>query len=88
MVIRAGCPLGAGPAMAVEPGSDSGRVERWRQNAGRSIERIPPGGCTVDNRDELKDLSELGDHRRWLGAKLGDSAFAWHLGAGRGDYRS
>jgi hypothetical protein len=88
MVIRAGCPRGAGPAMAVEPGSDSGRVERWRQNAGRSIERIPPGWRTVDNSDELTDLSELGDNGRRLGAKLCDSAFAWHLGAGRGDYRS
>jgi len=88
MVIRAGCPRGAGPAMAVGPGSDSGRVERWRQNAGRSIERIPPGWRTVDNIDELKDLSELGDNRRRLGAKLSDSAFARHLGAGRGDYRS
>jgi len=88
MVIRAAGPQGAGPAMAVEPGSDSGRVERWRQNAGGSIERIPPGGRTVDNSDDLKGLSELGDNGCSLGAKLCDSAFAWHLGAGRGDYRS
>ena len=74
--------------MAVGPGSDSGRVERWRQNAGRSIERIPPGWRTVDTSDDLKDLCELGDNGRRLGAKPCDSAFAWHLGAGRGDYRS
>lgn len=86
MVIRAGCPRGAGPAMAVEPGSDSGRVERWRQNAGRSIERIPPGGRTVDDRDDLKDLFQLADDGRRLGAKSCNSAPAWHLDSGRGDY--
>jgi len=88
MVIRTGGPQGAGPAMAVEPGSDSGRVERWRQNAGPSIERIPPGGRTVDNSNELKDLSELGDNGCRLGAKLCDIAATWHLGTRRGDYGS
>ena len=74
--------------MAVEPGSDSGRVERWRQNAGRSIERIPRGGRAVDNRDDLKDLSQLGDDGGRLGAELGDSAPAWHLDSDGGDYRT
>jgi hypothetical protein len=74
--------------MAVGPGSDSGRVEWWRQNAGRSIEGIPPGGRSVDDRHELKDLPQLGDDGRRLGAQLCHSAFAWHWGAGRGDYRS
>jgi hypothetical protein len=86
MVIRAGCPRGAGPAMAVGPGSDSGRVERWRQNAGRSIERIPPGGRAVDDRHKLKDLPQLGDDGCRLGAQLCDSATAWHLVSGSGDY--
>jgi hypothetical protein len=72
--------------MAVGPGSDSGRVERWRQNAGWSIEGIPPGGGTVNDRHELKDLPQLGNDGRRLGAHLCDSAPPWHLVAGGGHY--
>jgi hypothetical protein len=72
--------------MAVGPGSDSGRVERWRQNAGRSIEGIPPGRRAVDDRHELEDVPQLGDDGRRLGAQPCDSAPAWHLGSGSGDY--
>jgi hypothetical protein len=88
MVIRAGYPRGAGPAMAEGPESDSRRVERCRQNAGRSIGRIPPGGRTVDNRDDLKCLAELSDHGCGLGTERCKVACAGHLGAGRGNDRS
>jgi hypothetical protein len=74
--------------MAVGPGSDSGRVERWRQNAGRSFERIPPRGRAVDERDDLKHLLQLPDDRRRLGTELCDSAPARHLDSDRGDNRS
>jgi hypothetical protein len=42
----------------------------------------------VDDRHELKDLPQLGDDGRGLGAKLCDGAPAWDLIANWGDYRS
>ena len=71
--------------MSVDPGSDSGRVERWRQNAGRSNEHIPRGGRAVYDGDNLKHLFQLADDRGRLGAKFVESAPSWHLGSGRGD---
>jgi hypothetical protein len=71
--------------MGVGPGSDSGRVERWRQNAGRSIERIPPGWHGVADRENLKGLPQLDDGRRRLGTELCHSTPTCHLSSGRGD---
>jgi len=70
--------------MAVEPGSDSGRVERWRESAAGWDQSLQASLGTVDQRDELKYRLNLGDDRRRLGAKLANGAPTVHLGSNRG----
>lgn len=71
--------------MDVGPGLDSGRVERWSENASGGALRFETQMCPVDERHELERLIDLGDHRNRLSAKLGNGAPALDLGSGRSE---
>ena len=70
------------PIMWVEPGLDSGRVERWREKAAGRGQGVPASRSMVDDRYDLKSGVSLHDDRSRLSAKLGNAAPALHLGSG------
>jgi hypothetical protein len=71
--------------MCLGPGLDSGRVERWGENASGGAQRIRAWMCAVEERDELERSIDLGDHRSRLSTKLGNAARTVDLGSGRSE---